>query len=64
MSGSQDLVLSLLVEQRVIVRFRAINADDLFLSILWQMIDQELGLEFTHLLVVERHIKIEIAISD
>lgn len=61
---SQDLILTSLVEQRVIVRFCTVNADDLFVSILWKVIDQELGLQFAHFLVVERHIKIEIAIGD
>ena len=36
---SEDLILSSLVEERVIVRFRAINADDLFLSLLWKVVD-------------------------
>ena len=61
---SENLVLSSLVEQRVVIRFRAINSDDLFLPLFREMIDQELGLQLTHFLVVERHVKIQVAIGD
>src|SRR5438874_889526 len=61
---NQHLVLSSLVEERVVVRFRTINADDLFLSVLRKMIDEKLRLQLAHFLVVKSHIKIEIAIGD
>jgi hypothetical protein len=61
---SQDFVLTSLIKERVVIRFRAINPDDFFLSILRKLIHQELRLQFAHLLVIEGHVKIEIAVGD